>query len=74
MTKINDGGSAFPWGEQGAHLGSMTLRDAFAMRAMQAAEPPIFYMSATQTQMSLDKWAAHCWQMADAMLSARGAQ
>ncbi|GEM_PF-3355218 len=75
MITVNSGGPAFPVSEaHGCNSGApgQSLRDAFAMRAMQAAEPPKFYISATQTQMSLEAWARHCWAMADAMLAARG--
>jgi hypothetical protein len=34
MSKKEDGGPAFPWGEHGARLGGMTLRDWFAGQAI----------------------------------------
>lgn len=76
MSKINDGGPAFPVPglQNDADFNGMSLRDAFAMKAMQAVESPRFYMGFRETQESLETWAKRCWKMADAMLRARGAQ
>lgn len=74
MNKNKDGGPAFPVREaNGCNNGApgQSLRDALAMRAMQTAEPPKFYVGSRETQESLKTWARHCWAMADAMLEAR---
>ncbi|WLW64278.1 hypothetical protein RA224_12875 [Achromobacter aegrifaciens] len=78
MNEINDGGPAFPNVPDSENWGNwdmgMTLRDYFAAKAMQAAEPPMFYIGTRETKESLKAWARHCWAMADAMLKARGDQ
>ncbi|CUJ01392.1 hypothetical protein [Achromobacter aegrifaciens] len=90
MTTIKDGGPAFParvsvnrdsgelqphqFGNDDFFTIGQSLRDAFAMKAMQAAEPPVFYIGTRETKESLKTWARHCWAMADAMLKARGDQ
>lgn len=68
MDKINDGGPAFPWGEHGTHLGGMTLRDYFAAKVMQG----ICAHSDTWGLPSADKIAKVSYELADAMLRARG--
>ncbi|MDH1177963.1 hypothetical protein N5C72_07745 [Achromobacter mucicolens] len=75
MSKIKDGGPAFPVPNYIKDLGTgLTLRDYFAAKAMQTLEPPVFYVGTRETQESLGRWARQCLQMADAMLAARGAQ
>ena len=60
MSEINTGGPAFPFGTAFA---GMTLRDYFAAKALQG-------MSA---DISDEVWAARwCYEMADAMIQARG--
>ncbi len=74
MNKNKDGGPAFPVSEaNGCNSGApgQSLRDALAMRAMQAIEPPTFYVGDEETKRSLETWARHCWAMADVMLKAR---
>lgn len=77
----DDGGPAYPWGEHGAHLGGMTLRDRFALEAMPK-------LNAFPTDLwNLVKWSLGCsyevrrfenpaaakaaYAQADAMLEAR---
>jgi hypothetical protein len=70
-----DGGSAFPWGEHGTHLGGMTLRDYFAAQAMQGwiASFPADSRHPCSAGHGLIV-ASLSYEMADAMLTARGVQ
>lgn len=64
---VNDGGSAFPWGELG---GGMTLRDWFAGQALAG----ILSTNARVYWAGLDPAASAAtvsYRMADAMLKAR---
>jgi hypothetical protein len=72
MTKINDGGPAFPRDER--HLGhnGMTLRDYFAAKAMATVWRDI--SDDTERGQALRELGVHAYEMADAMLAARGAQ
>lgn len=75
MSTINDGGPAFP--TQEGHYDhpdysstGMTLRDYAAIMAMQGC------LASGRVSMFQDKarGAASCYEWADAMLAARGAQ
>lgn len=63
MTKINDGGPAFPVDEQ--YFSGMTLRDWFAGQALANR-----YTQEARDDKKVAQWA---YQIADAMLSAREA-
>lgn len=65
MSKINDGGPAFP--RDHAHDGhnGMPLRDYFAANAM------LMKFGATGTTLSVEQMAKRCYEMADSMLEAR---
>lgn len=70
MSKIEDGGQAFPCLERGGNGleltdGGMTLRDYFAAKAMQANR------SRTSVYSSWDDLAKDAYELADAMLRAR---
>ena len=74
--KINDGGPAFPiplqpeqvW--QGmAPFDGMTLRDYFAAKAMQS-----YLLDKDRDSFTFEQWAQAAYEMADAMLKARGQQ
>ena len=74
--KINDGGPAFPiplqpeqvW--QGmAPFDGMTLRDYFAAKAMQS-----YLLDKDWDSFTFEQWANAAYEMADAMLKARGQQ
>lgn len=73
MSKINDGGPAFPVdvfsNEGGEYIreGGMTLRDYFAAKAMQA----IVSHDPTFVKQFLDLSAQDAYAYADAMLKAR---
>ena len=69
MSEFNDGGPAFPWGEHGTHLGGMTLRDYFAAKELSKVEA----VSVCALPSDYDRFADHCYRMADAMLRAQGA-
>ena len=72
-TNIN-GGPAFPiplhlgqsWQEMGPCDG-MTLRDYFAGRAMQS-----YLLDKDRDSFTFEQWAQASYEMADAMLKARG--
>lgn len=75
MSKINDGGPAFPAREyndsdpQGyptIYMPGMTLRDYFAAKAMQS-----FCIRKDRYPDDPDKHAERAYEMADAMLEAR---
>ena len=72
MTKINDGGPAFPRDER--HLGhnGMTLRDYFAAKALAGIEAS--QGNGGNFISTVEKVAARAYELADAMLAARGAQ
>lgn len=66
MTKIKDGGPAFPHDGQVDYTGGMTLRDYFAAKAMQgllAADP--------DTRWDDYDCAKYAYAQADAMLAER---
>ncbi|KXJ63093.1 hypothetical protein AXY46_03500 [Achromobacter xylosoxidans] len=74
MSKINDGGPAFPVSEaNGCNSGApgLSLRDYFAASAMQG-----FNANSHPDMLtwSLERIAKHSYKQADAMLAARGAQ
>ncbi|CUI55794.1 hypothetical protein [Achromobacter xylosoxidans] len=78
MNKINDGGPAFPNVPEGAgsrwadwDMG-MTLRDYFAAKAMAAVWRDIH--DDVDRAQALIELGVHAYEMADAMLAARGAQ
>lgn len=62
-TPPDDGDPAFPWGEHGTHLGGATMRDCFAMAALQSPNCPDFPLHEDAA-----KWA---YERADAMLATR---
>ena len=76
MTAKNDGGPAFPvpllpgqsWQGMGPCDG-MTLRDYFAGRAMQS-----YLLDKDRDSFTFEQWAQASYEMADAMLKARGQQ
>lgn len=78
MSKINDGGPAFPFVEPDTMVNvavGMTLRDYFAAKAMQgwlSSYGPDDKHPATAGDA--DFVAQRSYAMADAMLAARGAQ
>jgi hypothetical protein len=74
MSEIKDGGPAFPrnildhgHGVTTTHESGMTLRDYFAAKAMQA-----FLTGATNLNPDPMMYADAAYDMADAMLKARG--
>lgn len=86
MTAKNDGGPAFPSGivrksrpahDPGADFhvtdfteprnAGMTLRDYFAGRAMQS-----YLLDKDRDSFTFEQWAQASYEMADAMLKARG--
>ena len=70
MTAKNDGGPAFPHGDP-THGGEdgMTLRDYFAGRAMQS-----YLLDKDRDSFTFEQWAQASYEMADAILKARGQQ
>jgi hypothetical protein len=80
---VDDGGPAFPWGEHGAHLGGMSLRDYFAAKALQAeiitstsdATPEsadaVIDAAARAGRTPMEQIAFNAYEWADAMLKAR---
>lgn len=80
MTTKDTGGSAFPnpsladesYRAQPGDMG-MTLRDWFAGQALSAMPEPTRYVGPEQTKLSLAKHARNAYQIADAMIAARGA-
>lgn len=82
MSKINDGGPAYPihrlewdFGTDDRELTTkhpgMTLRDYFAAQAMAVVEPPRDLCGTAETAREYVSWAEKCWRMADAVLKAR---
>lgn len=74
MSKIYDGGPAFPLHNHGVqtlgmHLSGMTLRDYFAAKAMQG----LIAGSNPEHSINLHGAAEWSYKMADAMLAARSA-
>ena len=70
MTAKNDGGPAFPvYDDHGQYVngGGMTLRDYFAGRAMQS-----YLLDKDRDSFTFEQWAQASYEMADAMLEARG--
>ena len=74
MTAKNDGGPAFPVpllpGQSWQGIGQcdgMTLRDYFAGRAMQS-----YLLDKDRDSFTFEQWAQASYEMADAMLKARG--
>lgn len=74
MNTINDGGAAFPVPEPGLETG-MTLRDYFAAQALPAIIST--YVEANGRCIGTDHFPRNvpilAYQLADAMLKARGA-
>ena len=74
MTTPNNGGPAFPipllpgqsWHGMGPCDGA-TLRDYFAGRAMQS-----YLLDKDRDSFTFEQWAQASYEMADAMLEARG--
>ena len=64
--KINDGGHVFP-SEIGTTSKGMTLRDYFAAKAMQS-----YLLDKDVASFTFEQWAQASYEMADAMLKARG--
>ena len=71
---INTGGPAFPrnildhgHGVATTHESGMTLRDYFAGRAMQS-----YLLDKDRDSFTFEQWAQASYEMADAMLKARG--
>ena len=62
MSEINTGGPAFPAHTIAMHEG-MTLRDYFAAKALQGMSADI------SDEVRAARW---CYEMADAMIQARG--
>ncbi len=73
MSKINDGGPAFPIVEQDTTCSvspGLSLRDYYAAKAMQGAfTSPIEASKEGQAYIAM-----HAYRMADAMIAARGTQ
>ena len=70
MTTPNNGGPAFPvYDDNGQYVngGGMTLRDYFAGRAMQS-----YLLDKDRDSFTFEQWAQASYEMADAMLEARG--
>ena len=68
MTAKNDGGPAFqPMHDPDTHASGMTLRDYFAGRAMQS-----YLLGKDRDSFTFEQWAQASYEMADAMLEARG--
>ena len=74
MTAKNGGGPAFPVpllpGQSWQGIGpcdGMTLRDYFAGRAMQS-----YLLDKDRDSFTFEQWAQASYEMADAMLKARG--
>jgi hypothetical protein len=76
MSIINDGGSAFPVPEPGVETG-LTVRDYFAAAALpaliDAAKFERFDLTVGMVRKACDDAAMRSYQIADAMLRARGA-
>lgn len=64
--KINDGGPVFPCEIVTTSRG-MTLRDHFAAKAMQS-----YLLDKDRDSFTFEQWAKAAYEMADAMLEARG--
>jgi len=71
MSNTNiDGGPAFPvYDDHGQYVNGcgMTLRDYFAGRAMQS-----YLLDKDRDSFTFEQWAQASYEMADAMLEARG--
>ena len=71
MDKINDGGPAFPslreLGDIATTDDGMALRDYFAAKAMQS-----YLLDKDRDSFTFEQWAQAAYEMADAMLKARG--
>ena len=70
MTAKNDGGPAFPvYDDHGQYVngGRAALRDYFAGRAMQS-----YLLDKDRDSFTFEQWAQASYEMADAMLEARG--
>lgn len=80
MGKINDGGPAFPVvadpNMQNDAWGGMSLRDYFAAKALAVLIDPIqfkrFDLTMGMVKATCDEAATRAYQVADAMLRARG--
>lgn len=77
MSEINNGGPAFPVLERGGNgleltCAGMTLRDRFAISALQGLLPAGDPMGrSAYTEMKPDELAESAYEIADAMLRAR---
>lgn len=69
MSKIEDGGPAFPHSRLGSDCDGMSLRDYFAAKAMQGV-----LMNPGGLDMHDPEIAEAAYEMADSMLRAREAQ
>ena len=71
MSNTNtNGGPAFPpMHDPDTHASGMTLRDYFAGRAMQS-----YLLDKDRDSFTFEQWAQASYEMADAMLKARGQQ
>ena len=84
MTTKNDGGPAFarsafhhedaPWQADHSCQTGMSLRDWFAGQALAGMEEPNRYIGVEETKRSLAKHARNAYEIADAMLAARGSR
>ncbi len=66
----NNGGPAFPILQDGCQFPraeGMTLRDYFAAKAMQS-----YLLDKDRDSFTFEQWAQASYEMADAMLKARG--
>ena len=66
----NTGGPAFPvYDDHGQYVngGGATLRDYFAAKAMQS-----YLLDKDRDSFTFEQWAQAAYEMADAMLKARG--
>ena len=69
MDNINDGGPAFPNDASALRKKQegMSLRDYFAAKAMQS-----YLLDKDRDSFTFEQWAQASYEMADAMLKARG--
>lgn len=77
MSKIEDGGPAFPQPlcDTGTRSGIVTANEVDAggmsLRDFYAGQAMLMKFGASGSAMSKDQMAVECWDMADAMLRAR---
>lgn len=75
MSLIDDGGPAFPSNDDGIQNDGMTLRDWFAGQALAGLLGNADYKLHAEDGEDIPKLiAAQVYEMADAMLKARGGQ